>query len=631
MSLDNSPFIALVFFGTVYLAGSVQATVAVPTYHYDTYRTGWNKQETTLTATQFPSNFGILTTVALDDVVDTQPLFVPNKAIAGGTHDVVYVATAGNTVYALDASTGAILHSRKLGNPVPKPLGCGNNGPNVGINGTPVIDRTTNILYLIAYINGAPPIYKLYALNLSDLTDANSPVTVAASHTLTNGSVYNFDATVQRQRPGLLELNGNIYAAFGSFCDFKADLSRGWVLGWSASTLAPLSTNWLDDTQGTSPTSFFLTSVWMSGYGLSGGGTGALARIMFTTGNSDCKFYHNPVECPSTSTYHVPDHIQESVIKTDANPANLLGVYTPSNVLDLDKYDSDLGSGGVLFLPNQSGPIPYLAVAGGKDGWLLLIDRLNMGTPLDTHQIGGCWCGPSYFVGSDGVPRIVTSHGTTIRTWRLVLSPSPHLAQEASAPITTGQDPGFFTVVSSNGTTAGSAIIWAVGRPKTTTAVTLYAFDASAARASGGTLKQLFFSSTAGSWPYTGNANIVPVVANSKVYVASSKELVIFGVRSGAVAQTASQLSPVASPSSPHVVTGTLLAIDGSILTLETREGKTAKIDDSQAAANEQVGALKVGIPFTVEGSSLTATGALVATSIYRAKGSSGDLWPPDH
>jgi hypothetical protein len=282
-----------------------------------------------------------------------------------------------------------------------------------------------------------------------------------------------------------------------------------------------------------------------------------------------------------------------------------------------------------MMLPDQSGNIPYLAVAAGKDGRLFLLNRLNMGAaPLDIHQLGGCWCGPSYFIGPDHVRRIVTSQGTTINTWQLILSPSPHLVQEGAVDITTGQDPGFFTVVSSNGVQAGTGIIWAVGRPSGSTSVNLFAF---AATASGGTYKPLF-SSPAGSWPNTGgNANIVPVVANGKVYVASYQALTIFGVRSGIAAQ-ALQLSPaaVASPSSPHVITGTLLALDGSTLTLQTRTGKAAKIDASQAVKNQQVGPLVVGTPFTVQGSSITATGALLATSVVRAKGS-GDLWPPDH
>ncbi len=627
-NIKKTSFIAWTFFEMFFVTGLLAAPVAVPTYHYDSLRTGWNSNETTLTATNFPSAFRLIHTVALDDQVDAQPLLVPGLTIAGGTHDVVYVVTESNTVYAIDASSGAILLSRSLGAAVPAPLHCYNNGPNVGITGTPVIDLTTHTLYLIAYVNG-PPTYQLHALNLGDLTDkASSPVTVTASHTLTNGSVYRFNAAVQRQRPGLLELNGNIYAAFGGFCDFKADLSRGWVLGWSASTLAPLSSNWLNDTQATSPTSYFLTSVWMSGYGLSGSGTGSGARLLFSTGNSDCNFYKQPEQCPSASTYHVPDHIQESIVKTDANPANLLGIFTPSNVLTLDKQDADLGSGGAMQLPTQSGKVPFLAVGAGKDGRLFLLDRLNMSTPLETHQLGACWCGPSYFIGSDGIGRIVTSQGSAISTWQLILSPSPHLVQEGSVSISTGQDPGFFTVVSSNGTQAGSGIIWAVGRPGSTTAVNLFAF---AATASSGTYKSLF-SSSAGSWPNTGgNANIVPIVANGKVYVASNKALAIFGGPSAFVPLIRPPPPPpVVSLNSPHVITGILLTINGSTLTLQTRTGKAAPIDDSQAAQNEQVGApLLVGEPFTVQGSSFTATGALLATSIFRAKGS-GDLWPPD-
>jgi len=354
---------------------------------------------------------------------------------------------------------------------------------------------------------------------------------------------------------------------------------------------------------------------------------------LFTTGNSDCNFYVYPEQCPSTTTYNGTTNIQESIVRTNENPANLLGIFTPSNVATLDKNDTDLGSGGALLLPTQSGNVPYLAVGAGKDGRLFLLNRLSMSSPLDTHQLGGCWCGPSYFVGSDQVGRIVTSQGNTISTWSLVLSPSPHLVQEGNVNISTGQDPGFFTVVSSNGTTAGTGIIWAVGHPTSATSgIQLFAF---AAAASGGTYK-LLFSSPAGPWPYTShNANVVPVVANGKVYVASNKALTIFGVRAGGAAliaaQTVLQPSPVASPSSPHVVTGTLLEVSGSTLTLQTHGAKTVKIDDSQAARNEQImGPLTIGEPLTVQGSALTGAGALLATSIVRAKGS-GDLWPPDH
>ncbi|HEX3497108.1 MAG TPA: hypothetical protein VHT02_08045, partial [Methylocella sp.] len=213
--------------------------------------------------------------------------------------------------------------------------------------------------------------------------------------------------------------------------------------------------------------------------------------------------------------------------------ANLLGIFTPLEVTTLDSGDGDLGSGGVLVVPNQPGPFPTLAVAAGKTGTMYLLNRASLGgfTPggpdnvLDKKMIGECWCGLSYFMGHDGVGRIVSSGGTVddtgnplnlaqIGVWKILTSPTVAFAGEGVAlPVASGQDPGTFTTVSSNGTQAGTAIIWATGRPTTVSpaAVNLYAF---AAAPSNGTLP-LLFSSQAGAWTnVTANANIVPVVAN---------------------------------------------------------------------------------------------------------------------
>ncbi len=169
------------------LPAAQAAPISVTTYHYDNQRTGWNHNETVLSASKFPSTFGVLQTVALDDQVDAQPLLVPALQIAGGTHDVLYVVTENNSIYALDADSGAILVQRNLGAPVPTPLGCGNNGPNVGITSTPVIDLARGEIFLIAYVNGTTPSYQLHALDLTTLADAGAPVTVAATQTLTDG------------------------------------------------------------------------------------------------------------------------------------------------------------------------------------------------------------------------------------------------------------------------------------------------------------------------------------------------------------------------------------------------------------------------------------------------------------
>ena len=523
------------------------AQTAVTTYHYDTYRTGWNNTETTLTpANVGSSRFGLLHSVALDDQVDSQPLVVPGVTITAGTsqgqHDVVYVATEGNTIYAIDVHSGAILLSQNFGSPVQYPLGCNNNGPNVGINSTPVIDPSSGTLYVIIYTQDATlgPTYRIHALALGSLTDKVTPQIVSASHTLSNGTTFNFNATYQRQRPGLLLANGNVYAGFGSFCDFNANLSRGWLLGWNTGTLTPLPANRLNDLQDSSPNTFFLSSIWMSGYGPAADDSG---NILFVTGNSD----------PSGTTYDGVTNIQESVVKVSSNLGTVLDLFTPSNQGSLDQGDTDFGSGGVLVLPDQPGSIPHLAVAAGKDGNMYFMNEDNLGgystsanNVLGTYGVGGCWCGQSYFVDpSDGMGRVVASGGGSVSVWKVVTSPTVMLTNvtNSSGPGGSVQDPGFFTSISSNGT--ANPIIWALARPATNNngaPISLYAFDP---ESGGGTMSQLF-KATAGAWPNTGgNANLVPIVANGLVFVASHQQLQIFGLTGEAGATTTTLISSV--------------------------------------------------------------------------------------
>src|SRR5579863_10553570 len=213
---------AAVLLAMALIGVSALAQTTVTTYHYDTYRTGWNNQETTLTPANVGSAaFGLLHNVPLDDQVDAQPLVVPGVLITAGTsqgqHDVVYVATEGNTIYAIDVHSGAVLLSPNFGPPVQYPLGCGNNAPNVGINSTPVIDLSSKTLYVMIYTQDKTgPAYRLHALDLGSLTDKVAPQVVTASHTLTNGTTFNFNARYQRQRPALLLANGSLYAGFGS-------------------------------------------------------------------------------------------------------------------------------------------------------------------------------------------------------------------------------------------------------------------------------------------------------------------------------------------------------------------------------------------------------------------------------
>ncbi len=504
------------------------AGTAVTTYHNDNNRTGWNNTETSLTpANVNATSFGLLRTITVDDQVDTQVLVVPGVNITAGSlpgiHDVAYIATEGNTIYAVDTNTGAILLSPKFGTPVPLPLGCSNNGPNVGINGTPVIDAATNTMYVLVYTNDGPT-YRIHALDLASLTDKVTPVVVSASHQLTDGTTYSFNAKYQRQRPGLLLANGNIYAGFGSFCDFSADKSRGWLLGWQTGNLTPIGANQLLDTQATSPNSFFLSAIWMSGYGPASDENG---NIFFITGNSDY----------SGTTYDGINNIQESVVKVSSDVTRVVDLFTPKNQASLEQGDTDFGSGGLLVIPAQPGSTPNMAVALGKAGSMFLLNRDNLGgynpngtnKVLGTYTPGGCWCGQSYFQASDGTGRILSSGGRKPQLWKINTSPKASLTRLSTAPVGVagGQDVGFFTSISSNGT--ANPVVWAVSRPAnkdTTKAINLFAFDPN-----NGLTK--LYSSPAGFWPNNGgNSNIVPTVANGQVYVPSNKQVQVFSLTS---------------------------------------------------------------------------------------------------
>lgn len=506
---------------------------SVTTYHVDNNRTGWNSHETTLTPSNVgSSSFQQLLAVALNDQVDGQPLFVPGVNITVGSHqglhDVVYVATESNTIYAIDAESGTVLLNPNFGTAVHRPLGCGNNGPNVGINSTPVIDLSSNTMYVVIYTqDSSGPTYRIHALDLGNLTDKVTAQVVVGSHTLLDGTTFNFNATYQRQRPGLLLANGNVYAGFGSFCDFAANLSRGWLLGWQTGTLTPLAGNQLMDTQVTSPDSFFLSAIWMSGYAPA---TDDEGNVLFVTGNSDY----------SGTTYDGVSNIQESVVKVSSDLTTVLDLFTPSNQASLDQADNDFGSGGVLVLPDQPGSMPHLAVAAGKVGSMFLMNEDALGgystqtnNVLGTYNIGGCWCGQSYFVDpSDGLGRVVASGGLHVLVYKVQTSPKVKLVKASQSPgiVSTVQDAGFFTTISSNGTS--NPIIWAVSRPTSASGHPIYLYAFNPESVTNGTMKQLA-KVRAGAWTNTGgNSNLVPLVANGEVFVASHNQLRVFGIKS---------------------------------------------------------------------------------------------------
>jgi hypothetical protein len=526
------------------IAALAQSGAGVLTHHNDYRRTGWNYAETILTPSSISlasNNFGVIATVNnLDDTLYAQPLIVPNVQITcppnqtiiicqtglSGVYDVVYVATVNNTVYAINAVNGQILLSRNFG----MQGSCGG-----GTKSTPVIDPVSGTLYVMTHtangVPNGPQIHTLHALNVGTLTESVAPFIISYNtfHTLTDSTIYQLDDPVMCQKSALLLVGGNIYAGFGGQEYFSGSpptitaIGRGWLLGWTASTLAPLAPL-LTDQEATSTNNYFLSSIWMAGSGTASDGT----NLYFSTGNSD----------PSGTSYNSVYNIEESVVKVTSN-LTVASIFTPSNFAALDAADFEIGSGGVLSIPNSS-----LVVAGGKDGRMFLLNSASLGgyTPggpdhvLDMHNIGGCWCAPSYFMGPDRIGRVVSSGGNSVTTWKIMQTgspPTPHLVQDGTAQITAAtQDPGFFTSVSSNGTGPNySGIIWAIGPPVAgSTSVTLYAFNATSVN---GTLP-LLGQYPAGTWPSGGDAWIVPVVSNGKVYVASgggagAGTLTIFG------------------------------------------------------------------------------------------------------
>ena len=614
--------------------------VSVYTYHNDNNRTGWNGAETYLTpGIVSGGSFRLLNQIAVDEQVDAQPLVVAGVTIGGTTHNVVYLATEANSIYAIDAVDGTVLTHKQFGSPVPMsdlPDSCGNNSSHVGINSTPVVDPTSGTLYFMAYTypTGGPAQFQLHAVDLATLVDKIPPTVVSASHLLAdNKTSYVFNASVSRQRPALLLVNGNVYAGFGDFCDIDGPASRGWMLGWNASTLAPLPANRLVNTHSSSTDDIFFTSVWMSGYGPASSGNG---YILFSTGNSD----------PSGHSYDLTNaiNLSESVVEVSASLAQVKTYFTPSDpgadVVALDKTDGDFGAGGVMIPPSQPGAYPRLAAAAGKSGQLYLLNTdamggYNPGGPnkvIDEESIGRCWCGPSYFTGSDGVGRIVTSGANTVEIWKIQTSPATKLVQDTAFPshhIPDGQDPGVFTSVSSNGTTAGTAIIWTVSRPTDSNPadISLFAFDAS-----NGTE---LFSATTGAWPYTnGNANLVPTVVNGRVYVGSYKSLAVFGVAGvgGGPAEPAAAFEapspPDTNPPHGHRLSGFVRAISGSLLTVETRTGARVMVDIQPAIDHDAAVKPILGQPFQLLGE-YDASGMFGADAVLHTK-PSPQVWLPD-
>ena len=318
------------------LSSVLQAQVNVTTYHNDNARTGQNTQEAILTPANVNSGqFGKLFSVTVDGWVYAQPLYLSNVTISGGTHNVLYVATEHDSLYAIDANSGTIYWQISLipsgGSTVNSStdLGCGDLVPEVGITGTPVIDPTTGTIYLVAKskVNGSLVQY-LHAIDVATSAEKFSgPVTIQATVPGTasdgNGTTVSFNPHFENQRAGLLLENGHVVIGWSSHCDTSP--WHGWIMSYSASTLA-------QEAAFNTSADGSANGVWMSGGGVAADANG---NIFFATGNG---------------TWSGTTDYGDSIVKLGPPSGGsfpVLDYFTPYNQSSLSGGDTDVASGGL--------------------------------------------------------------------------------------------------------------------------------------------------------------------------------------------------------------------------------------------------------------------------------------------
>jgi len=559
---------------------SAMAQISVLTQHYDIGRTGANVNETILT----PSNvnvtqFGKLFSYSVDGYVYAQPLYVAGVTMGAGTpqagtkHNVVFVATENDSVYAFDADSNSpasnatplwhitlldTAHGAAPGARVMFSSDISNQTdivPVIGITSTPVIDPTTGRLYVVGKSKEYPlndpthPYYvlRLHALNIADGKEAVSPVQMQASvpgtGTGSSSGTLHFDAYWQNQRPGLLLLHGIVYIGFGAHEDFG--VWHGWILAYNATSLQQTGV-WCSTPNGSDG------GIWGAGTGLAADvpdPTGhPYGRMFITTGNGS----FNAVAPNYTNSMNYGD----SIIKLDLAggvPTVTSGgkpvgdAFTPFDQAKLSSADTDQGSGGTLLVPGSG--TPRLVVQSGKSGRVYVVDQDNMGgyhptNTSDSEQKAtlptnvGVWSAPAYWNGH------VYYWGVNdhLRSWTLSVTngvpslSSPLVAAEYST------FPGSTPVISSNGTGTGvNGIVWNILSQNFNSKghETLEAHDTNS-------LKFLYSSDQNLSRDNPGNAVkfTVPTVANGKVYVGTEASLSVFGLLNGMTQAAAPVISP---------------------------------------------------------------------------------------
>ena len=510
--------------------------VSVTTQHNNNNRTGWNNSEALLTTTNVRAqSFEKLFTLKVDDQVYAQPLIVGGLMMDTVIHNIAYIATVNNSVYAFDADNGNLFWHKNFNQAGMRPprntdMGqCGGvyqdfNG-NIGIVGTPVIDSVRRVMYFVARsTNGSNYVQYLHAISIMTGNEmSGSPVQINPAYPGDGeGSinhVISFDGKTQNQRQGLTLVNGRVYISWASHCDIIP--YHGWIVGYNASTLQR-EIVFNDTPEGGNG------GLWESGMGLAADNAG---NMYAAVGNGTVGVNNNTSDLRN---------IAECALKLTPSGSGLqvTSYFIPYNYAALNSIDLDFGAIGSLLIPNSN----YF-FTGCKDGNLYLLDKDNMGgynsTSNQVHQVfslnnaeANQHCQAAYFKGSSNEFVYVWSENDQLKAFpynqsTAMFNAGNTVTSAVNGP--TGQS-GAMLSVSSNESTAGSGILWAVfpvncDAEHNVCPGVLHAFDAE------NITHELWNSNTGNdSWNYAKFSS--PTIANGHVYVATFSGYVnVYGLK----------------------------------------------------------------------------------------------------
>ncbi|MBB5315814.1 chitobiase/beta-hexosaminidase C-terminal domain-containing protein [Tunturibacter empetritectus] len=531
--------------------GQVATPVNVPTWRYDNTEAGANTQETLLSpANVVSSSFGLLFSRSVDGYVYAQPLYISGLTMGDGlVHNVLFVATEHDSVYAFDADSNVGANAQPLWqisllNPaygaapgattVPSAdVNTNDLVPEIGITSTPAINVAGNTMYVIAKTKESGGyVQRLHAINIiTGAEQPNSPTiiqaTAAGKGAGSSGGVIAFSPLWQLNRAALSYYNGIVYAGFGSHGDNGP--WHGWLLAFDGTTLAQTGSICLSPSGSGA-------GVWESGAGMPIDNGGTAGRMFFSTGNG-----LNTLYPPFNPSVNLGDSVVE--VSLASGSLAVTDAFTTFNQAALSGADRDLGSGGVLLLPDQTGSIPHILIQAGKEGRIVVLDRDNLGGYLPggtsntnaLQDILGAttgifstpayWNGNVYFWGNVDYPKAFSlTSGVLASTY------------SSEGTVKSGFPGGSF-VISSNGTSNG--IAWAVRQGNATSPELLYAFDAT-------NLSRILYESDKQTRDNAGLANkfVVPVVTNGKVYLGARYQVDVFGLLNGEPVAAAPTVTP---------------------------------------------------------------------------------------